>query len=194
MAGYIFGDVGLGLTIGVLLQLPYLIESPVGGCQVTFSSLGALVGAGLTLRLSEYFPEKQNVILLAGLLSGILLSWLLGILWRRSQVVNSYLVQLAEGAIDNHRFSRLTLLQGAGVLKSFLFGAGTVLVLMVGCEIVLRFALRLIPVAMDAPLALVRPAMIGAGLATLVRILVKKRTLPFALAGVGLATLVWTIT
>lgn len=189
LAGFIFGNVALGLSVGILLQLPYLMEVPVGGCEVTFSSLGALIGAGVALRLHEQFPEKQQVVLFAGLLTGIIFSWLLGKLWRLSLDVNFYFVRAARTAIDDYRFNMLSFLQGAGVIKSFLFGAGLVLVLSIGLETVLRPVIHSLSVGVDGSLWLLRPVMIGAGLATLIRIFVKKKTLPFAVAGAGLATL-----
>ena len=74
-AGLLLGNMTLGMTVGLLMQLPYLIELPVGGAKVSLGNIGAYIAAGVAVTLSEVSPDQSNFILAASLLWGILLSW-----------------------------------------------------------------------------------------------------------------------
>ncbi len=195
LAGLIFGELGLAVTVGILLQLPYLVEVPVGGCHVALSGLGAVNGAGIVFRLNPMFPDKPNLVLAAGLVVGIIAAWGLAHCWRIIRRLNLVLVQQAQTAINRNQFGMITVLQSVGVANSFLFGVICTLLVSLAGLTVLTPLIEASSVDAEAALILLRPALLGAGLAVLVKIFAQRKNVFWTLAGAGLAgILLWVRT
>jgi PTS system mannose-specific IIC component len=190
LAGAVLGNLTLGLTMGILLQLPYLIEVPVGGAKISISSVGAFVAAGMAILLARSFPLRPNMVLMASVIAGIAIGWATIPLQDRLRRWNLYLTKRADLAAERGNVSRIEALNYLAAGGAFLFGA----VVSVGWLILgLAMSTRIlgsIPQTLDARLQLVVPVLLGAGLASLIWHLVRARGVQlYPLIGVALGGL-----
>lgn len=189
IAGLLFGDVILGSSIGLLLQLPYLAEAPLGGCRISNASLGAFVAAGLALRATPALPDQPNLVLVVSLAYGIMLSWIASNLaiWLRR--VNYRLIRLADHAAAKGAVTQITRLNFVGVLIAFAFGVGFCVVFFFVGEALLLGLFANLPAEFDSKLTLVRPALLGAGLGVASRLFLQKKSLKALVIGAAVALL-----
>ncbi|MCG8608077.1 PTS sugar transporter subunit IIC [bacterium] len=193
-AGAILGNVTLGLTIGILMQLPYLLDVPVGGAKISISGVGAFVAAGLAVVLEHSFPARPNSVLLAAILSGIAVGWatlpLQDGLWRW----NLRLVRKADFAAERGKLTSIDTLNYVAAGGAFLFGAVVSCGwLLLGLMIWTRF-LAWMPQSFDSKLQLLAPVLLGAGLASFIwRLIRARQVLLYPLMGVALGSLFFLV-
>jgi len=61
--GWFGGNVQLGLHFGLLIQLLWLSQLPVGAAKIPAGNLGSIAGVILALQLSPIFPEYEKMII-----------------------------------------------------------------------------------------------------------------------------------
>ncbi len=188
--GLLMGDIHLGVTVGLLLQLPYLVEIPVGGTSISLGNLGALVASGVALHLSPEFAGRTNLVLVASLAWGIVVSWAgaPSVYWLR--YLNLILTRSADkepGALNPRQ---ITLLNTLGVLGSVIFGILFCALFFWAGETLVATIVAQLPQRMDSTLFLVKPVLIGAGLGAVSRLFLNKRSGKFAIFGLLTASLV----
>lgn len=128
IAGILFGDFAFGCTIGIVFQILFMFEIPIGGVRLFLSNLGAYVAAGVTISFKqsvvisggEGFNESFYV--LVAILYGILLGWLGRPIKDFSRKLNLYVVKLAEKNIDKGNVSGVGLWNFLGVINAFIMG------------------------------------------------------------------------
>ncbi len=183
VAGIILGNPGAGLTVGLLLQLPYLAEVPVGGARVSFSSLSTFVAAILFVRVSQAHPGAHNLALFGSLVFGIVLSAVCVPARTVLRQVNLLFVRQAEKSLAPGRVERLTFYTVAGVLSAFVFGCLFSMLFFVVGRAGLDAAISGIGTRLEAALAFTQPVLLGAGIAVVVRLFVRKKTVGTAVVG-----------
>lgn len=188
-AGFLFGNMTLGLTVGLLLQLPYLVEAPIGGSNVSMGNLGAFIAGGVALQLTPLLVGKTSIVLVASLLFGILLSWFATPLLAWLRYVNLLLSKQADRAADEGSMGRISALNYLGVLNSLFFGVLFCGLFLLLGRTVLYEAIALIPERFDSNLFLVKPVLLGAGVGAVARLFVRKRSRKPAIMGVVLASI-----
>jgi mannose/fructose/N-acetylgalactosamine-specific phosphotransferase system component IIC len=75
LIGWYFGDIQLGLHVGLYLQLLWLISLPVGGVKIPEANVAAIVSSTLIMRFA---PEYNyfNLVFATGILYGLLISYI----------------------------------------------------------------------------------------------------------------------
>ncbi len=189
IAGVILGNMTLGLTVGLLLQLPYLVEAPVGGTQVSLGNLGAFVASGVALHLTPSFADRPEMILVTSLILGILISRLATPLSGWLRYLNLLLARKADHAAANAGVRTITFLHCVGVASSLVFGTLFVALLFAVASFVAARAVTLAPVAWESKLFLVKPMLLGAGVGAMLRLFVRKRSIKFAALGAAFSGL-----
>ena len=61
--GLIFGNVEMGIMMGVLLELPWLINIPTGGTHGSEGNLGAVVATSLAIYLFDKQVNTESIII-----------------------------------------------------------------------------------------------------------------------------------
>ncbi|RMF62821.1 MAG: hypothetical protein D6743_11615 [Calditrichaeota bacterium] len=196
-AGALFGNLPLGATVGLLLQLPYLVELPVGGGRVSLGNLGAFVAAGVAAQAHSTFTAYPNAVLLGSVFWGILLSWIGAPLVSVTRTLNLRLLRLADAAAERCDLKMLTRLQYAGAFIALVFGAlFSAAGLVVGTFLISRL-LQFAPGFLDwleAVSHLVKPVLLGAGAGAILWLYVTKSTRRYAALGAAAGLLlVWLI-
>lgn len=182
-AGAIFGHWPLGLTVGMLLQLPYLAEIPVGGTKVALGNLGAYVAAGVAAQLAASHPDR--LFLAFAIFFGVAISWGAIPLQDGLRRVNLWIAQRADAAAENGRLDVIARYQYLGALLAFLFGgivSGTLAMLGVGVWNFLGPFLS----GLEFNGRLIEPLVFGAGAAAVLHLFLKRETVRHALIGVGM--------
>lgn len=189
-AGVIFGNWPLGLTIGFLLQLPFLVEIPVGGAKVALGSLGSYAAAGVAVSSAAIFePLNEFLIIAYSLAFGVALSVAAIPLQDGLRRLNGRLQKQADAAAEDGRLRRITQLQYLGAGLAFLFGVAV-------CAIFLPLgklgygSLIAITAVSSYKNDLIRPLFLGAGAGAVIWIFVKRQTIRYSMLGAGLAALV----
>ncbi len=87
--GLILGNFQLGFTIGILLELLYISELPVGGANFAESNVGSAAAAAIAILTVRQFPDRVNIIIAGSLLLAAIISWCGGKLVRLMRRINS---------------------------------------------------------------------------------------------------------
>ncbi len=181
LAGLVLGKLELGITVGILLQLPYSIELPAGGAKVSVASLGSFVGSGLAVSLSQGYPGFNNLILAVAVGFGVLVGWLTIPLQGQLRQLNGGLVKHVDLAAASGNLNRITFLNNLSAFRAFMFGAISCAFFFALGKLVFAFVLQLAPRYLDAKLQFVTPVILGAGIGALLWQFVKTKS------GVGLS-------
>ncbi|HEX9653910.1 MAG TPA: PTS sugar transporter subunit IIC, partial [bacterium] len=184
-AGAIFDNWQIGLTMGLLMQLPYLVEIPVGGAKIALGNLGAYVAAGMAAKSSQVFGgEHTNLVLALSVLYGVFVSLaaipLQDILRRR---VNRTLLMRADAAAEMGALEKISQLQYVGAGCAFVFG---VLVCGLFAGVGSTMSRLLLPLSVEyVEGALFKPLLLGAGVGAVLWLFVKRNTLRHGFVGLG---------
>jgi len=120
--GYFFGFPALGLLMGILLELPWLINVPLGGVHGAEGNLGAIVAAALSFYLKSHMVNGENIIVIIAIMYSLVVARA-GIysveLMRRA---NLRLIHAADIAADQGDTKRISCLNLLGVFYSFIMG------------------------------------------------------------------------
>lgn len=182
LAGICLGNFGLGFTVGLLLQLPYMVELPVGGAKVSMSNLAAFVAAGLAVKIGQSV-QNVDLILLLSLAYGVLLSWATFPFWRLLRQINLLLVRKADDAFDSGNLRKITLMNVLGVVNALFFGIYFSAIFFFLGKYILLSVSSPIPFQLNFSASLLKPVLLGAGLGAMFWLFLKKKTVGFALIG-----------
>ncbi len=182
-AGAIFGNWALGLTVGMILQLPYLVEIPVGGTKVAMGNLGAYVAAGLAAQLAASDPNK--LLLAFALFFGVLISRGAIPLQDGLRCVNLWIAHRADAAAENGSLAAITRYQYVGALLAFLFGV-IVSGMLAMLGVVVWGLLAPLSSGLKFNGGLIEPLLLGAGAGAVLYLFLKRETVLHALIGAGI--------
>ena len=74
--GWLTGNITLGLHMGLLLQLLWLNQLPVGAAKIPEGNLASIIAVIVTIRLDVFFGNSQNILILLVILYTLFISWL----------------------------------------------------------------------------------------------------------------------
>lgn len=181
IAGLLMGDLALGSVVGMLLQLPYLAELPVGGARVSLGNLGAFISAGLAVKLNQAFPGQTNLILLFTILYGVALSRVSIPLQNWNRRLNLILVNQADLAAENGDITKISRLNYLGVLNSLFFGILFSAIFFFSGKYIVQSAIISFPFKTSLPF--LKPTLLGAGLGAMFWLFLKRTTFRYTLIG-----------
>ena len=132
LAGWLFGDIGLGVSLGILFQMLWIGYLPLGAARFTDNNLGSLVATASALGTAQLFRDPGTVgyaCTIPTMLYGVLVS--IGGMHARDRVrrMNGIRTEKFLDALDAGRDVSVTRVHLAGVAASFGKGVGLALVL-----------------------------------------------------------------
>ena len=74
--GWMSNDITFGLHFGLLMQLLWVSQLPVGAARIPAGNLGSITGVIIALQLKPIIPEYQHFLILTGLFSALILSFI----------------------------------------------------------------------------------------------------------------------
>ena len=184
VAGLILGNVAAGLTVGIILQLPYVVEIPAGGSRVSLGNMGAFVAAGIAIKLMNVYSEQANIILTISILFGILLSRLTIPIQHGLRQVNYLLLKQADIAAEAGDVNKINRLNYAGAMMTFFFGiVYTALFFVIG-KFICPLIVNSLPSQLEVGMRLLKPALLGAGIGAMYWLYFKKSSMNVMLLGI----------
>jgi mannose/fructose/N-acetylgalactosamine-specific phosphotransferase system component IIC len=120
--GLIFGDPELGLLMGILLELPWLVNIPLGGVHGSEGNLGAIVATTLSIYLKSHEVNTENIIVIISIMYSLVVSRVGIYLVEYVRKANLMLIHSADRAAIQGDLKRITWLNIVGMLYSFLMG------------------------------------------------------------------------
>lgn len=190
VAGLLFGNLEVGFMVGILMQLPFLVEIPAGGARQSFSNLGAFVGAGLAAELSHLVPAMPNLVLVSAVTFAILISRITLPVIKLTRGLNLLFVKRVEAALSEGRLRAVSFYQYLGVGHAFLFGIFfSAIFWLLGKYLLPPLVISFTP-ELEQQVSLVKTVLLGAGVGAMGWLFVNKSTLRFSIIG---AVVGWVI-
>ncbi len=120
--GLIFGQPEIGILVGILLELPWLINIPSGGAHGSEGNLGAVVAAALSSYLFSRNINTDNIIIIFSIIYCMGISRIGSLLVDLLRKVNLNLAHDADHAVENANFGKITRLNLTGIFYMFIMG------------------------------------------------------------------------
>ena len=192
ITGLLLGNPATGLLMGLVFELLYLDELPVGGAMFTEGNIGATIAAGLGILL-ERETGRPDLALPLAVVAGILMSMagahmvlLLRLFNGRVYTRLLTLKRITFFTINRYHLICVLMMFLAGVLITF---AGIyIFYLLFGA------LAGLIPAAFDQHLNTIFYALLGVGCAVLIHIFYERKHWLYLAGGAGAALLIWLLT
>ncbi|MDZ7371560.1 MAG: PTS sugar transporter subunit IIC [candidate division KSB1 bacterium] len=89
VVGLILGNLQLGLLIGMLLELAYISELPVGAAKFSESNVGAVSAAAVAELCIRRFPDREDAVIFFAILTALAVSAIGGFLVSRMRSFNT---------------------------------------------------------------------------------------------------------
>lgn len=116
--GWLYGDLALGIEIGLMMQLLWLNIIPAGATIFPEGNIGSMVTGAIML---QYQPlEIPNLVFSTGFAVGILVSYVGAYVTVIDRKFNGYILELTLRAVRKGRFSKITWLDMLSILIYFL--------------------------------------------------------------------------
>ncbi len=187
VTGVILGNFKIAFLIGVVLELIWLNELPVGAAPFSEGNIGATVAAAVAILVYNQTLRMQMAIPLACVL-GVAVSFVGGylVIWARNINSRIYSRLLDSERITPSRVSATHLL----CIAIFYFGGVLFTALATaGCYYLLMFVTPMIPSSWDARLWPIMGAFLGVGCAVLLYMFVTRKNWWLLLMGAALGGL-----
>ena len=145
LIGWYFGDVQLGLHVGLYLQLLWLISMPVGGVKLPEANVASIITSTLIMRTVPNF-SNFNLVFVIGILYGLLISYIgseFVVLHRR---INSIIFHKVYSEVQNGHSGVLGLTVFSAIMVHFFLMASLIYTALTFSEIFIPWLDR-VPVA-----------------------------------------------
>ncbi len=159
-AGWILGDVHTGLLVGVLLQVPWMVELPIGGARFAHGNLGSLVAAAAAIWLTRA-SGRPDFSLWVGVAYGVAVAAIGGYGIVQMRRLNRRLLRKADLCAEQADTACITRANLAGAFHAFCLGL--LLTGMFGAValFVLPALVPIVPASLDRLFAATKPVLFG---------------------------------
>ncbi|MDZ7341516.1 MAG: PTS sugar transporter subunit IIC [candidate division KSB1 bacterium] len=188
VVGLVMGNLELGIVMGSLLELPWLIVIPTGGRHSSEANLGAVTATALSIYLMGEQVNTENIIIVVAIVYSLFISLLGNHLVNFMRQTNLRLMYAADIAASQADLSKITWLNTVGLIHAFLLGF-----LLVGFGVgigwlILKPLVRFIHPTFDFAFGLARYAILGVGFGVVGTMFVTSETRWYAVLGMVLST------
>jgi mannose/fructose/N-acetylgalactosamine-specific phosphotransferase system component IIC len=174
--GLIFGNVEMGIMMGVLLELPWLINIPTGGTHGSEGNLGAVVAASVGVYLLDNQVNTENIIIIASILYSLLVSRIGRHLVEFMRRENIKLLYGADRAASVADLQKITLLHLMGVVYAFILGIVLVGISFTIGILVLPALVGFIPEYFDFAFGVAKYGILGVGFGVIATLFISRET------------------
>lgn len=190
LAGYIFGDVGAGIQVGIIMQLIWLKLVPAGGTIFLNGNLGTLTAVCAMFLVIDQFPYSKESLMFTTIIIGIVLSYVYGyftVLQRKN--INEFLCEKALSSLRERNIRLFQFYHFSGVVVTAMSG----IVICVVFSYAAKTVLGLIPSSYYTTFSNYFPyglyALTGMGIGTVLSMAWTKKLWYLPLSGIAAGTL-----
>lgn len=194
LIGLIFGDPELGLTMGILLELPWLINIPLGGVHGSEGNLGAIVATALSIFLKSRQVNTENIIIIIAIMYSLLISRVGIHLVEYVRRANLSLIHLADKAALEGDLKRISWLNSLGVVYSFFMGFFLVAIGFTIGVIVVRPLVSFVHQDFNFAFGMAKYGLLGLGVGAIATLFITKETKWYAVIPFVFGILIWVAT
>lgn len=189
--GLIFGDPELGLMMGILLELPWLINIPLGGVHGSEGNLGAIVATALSVFLKSREVNAENIIIIISVMYSLVISRAGIYLVEYVRRANLVLIHLADRAALQGDLKRITWLNSMGVVYSFLMGFFLVGIGFAIGVIILKPLVSFVHEEFNFAFGIAKYGLLGLGVGATATLFITKETKWYAVIPFVAGVLIW---
>ncbi len=189
VVGLFLGQFPMGLLIGLIFELLYLHEFPVGGALFSEGNIGATVAAGVAILLHQAVGRPVlalSLALIAGVLVGILGGQM--VTWMRRVNGLIYMKLVSKEHIDPGQVTRYHL---ACLILMFIAGMIVTLVSVLFFTYTFTLLADHVPIRYDQPLNRMMHAFMGVGVGVLIHLFFSQKKWPYLAIGLGIGAVIW---
>ncbi len=192
IVGLLLGSFAMGFLAGLIFELLYLDELPVGGALFTEGNVGATIAAALAILLEQRIGRPDLVVPMAAL-AGILMSMAGAQMVVLMRTINTRIYsrllevkRITPGTINRYHIFCIALMFLAGALLTF---ASIIVFLHL-----LQGLAQYIPVSVDRHLHPILFAFMGVGCGVLLYVFYERKTWWHMVVGLGFGAVLWALT
>jgi len=184
LMGLAFGEPQLGLFFGIIFELIWFYDMPVGGARFPEGNVGSFLGLMLVLAFQDEPAIPAGWLLLAGIVYAVVVSYIFGvtIVWMRRR--NLKLVEWADRYAAEGNAKMVGRMHLLGVLHAYFHGAIWSLLLYIPGIFALRWTVPLLRRFPPLNVELVQAIMLGVGMAVMFQLFLSRRRSWHLLLGV----------
>lgn len=194
LAGWLLGDVGVGLQIGLMVELLWLARLPVGAAIPPDDTQVAIAGTVLSISLGNMLGQSGIEFMLLCLLVAIPLGKFGQFFDRFARTRNRRAIDRVEAEIDAGQQPSIELSHLSGVSRFALASLGTYAVIIVGGVILVPILLPILISGLDYSADWLRLALPLVGISVILGTINVSRALTLFSASFGMAfLLMWLV-
>lgn len=181
--GACFNNIQGGILVGIIWQLMWVGEIPIGAVDSHDSSAGAIVSASLYLNLLQKFPDFNGLVLTISIIAGIIAAYISGefISDKRrfhskySSMVERYALQASSAKIESVFI--------LGLAEQFISGALVTALIFVVFYLLFGWLLSMVPLFWEGLLKYILPGTWGLLSALIINHSFHRKTIPAMILG-----------
>lgn len=182
--GWLLGDVSLGLHIGLLLQLLWLNQMPVGAAKIPEGNLASIIGVILFFRLEHLSVNYQNILVLLVVLYALLIGFVGVYLITMLRNWNGKLLGVAVESLGKGRAHVLGRISITALAIHFIMLLAVIMGSVLTGQFILENIIRLLPAKWDVFAKYAELALIGSGIGLTLSLYKEKKSYIYILAGI----------
>ncbi len=163
LIGWLLGDVSLGLQIGLLFQLLWLHQLPVGAAKVPEGNLAAIISVILIFRLQLFAEESGYILLLLTIVYALIISYLGTKLVTTIHTGNAKLLDRISQALDRGNIGVLGKVNALAISAHLISMVAAIMICVALGEFLFQHLIPLVPVEWNNKARFIEYAVIGSG-------------------------------
>lgn len=191
--GLIFGHPEIGIEMGILLELPWLVNLPCGGQHGSDGNLGAVVAAGLAIYFASLQINTENIIIIISIIYGLAVARFGTYSIEFVRRANVSLVHNADKAAADSDMKKISMLNLTGVLYSFFMGFAVVGISFLLGTLIIKPLILFVHRNFDFAFGLAKFAILGIGFGGVLTLFVTKETKWYFILPMIISGIVWIV-
>ena len=192
-AGAYAGELEGGVMMGMLWQIIWIGEVPVGLAKTPDGSTGALLSAGIYLNFIDKFPDQQNLLLTLSIIIGVLGAYAGGEFISDKRRFHSHYMTIADGYALRARPKGVESVYMIGIMEQFSFGAVFTCLVYIIFSFLVDWTLSITPRFWDELFKFVLTGTWGLLAAILIDRFLHRKTYPAIIIGAGTGMLLMLV-
>jgi len=164
LIGWLLGDMSLGLQIGLLFQLLWLHQLPVGAVKIPEGNLAAVISVILVFRLQVFATQSEHILLLLTIVYALVISYLGTKLVTTIRTGNIKLLDWISQALDRGDISVLGKVNALAISAHLISMVAAIIISVILGEFLFQQIIPLVPIEWDSKARFIEYAIIGSGI------------------------------